>query len=166
MYKYKRLFAFVPMTLCLISSGCMLTPNEGEVISNRNQPVYFGIATGTPNEVVEIQAKNPSSGEWEAIGQMTTFPIPVDANGLQWYLATTEIPVPHAFWQQMNAGNSVFYSAEVRTIGESGNAMAGFQVGTRDWILQNIGPETFEGSFADFLDRVTGDSVQIVTEIE
>lgn len=93
------LAAVATTVVALCSTGCMVTPQDGDYIGNIETagPQVFAGATFQPRERVVIQARHPDGG-WHKIGETRSSSSPyVDANG-EWYIWGAFLEIPEEYW--------------------------------------------------------------------
>lgn len=122
------------LSILSMTSGCMLSPNDGDSVANRSSYVSFKVGT-IGEEHVRIQARNVSTGGWVTIGEMDANIGPIPWDGTDWYVGLKSLRIPNSCWDLHFAGHTVdrvYFTAEVRAITDSGAAVT-FERGFYDW---------------------------------
>jgi len=137
MIPFNRPLAILALSaLALLSSGCMLTPNNGDLVGNRDSLVPFQVTTIGDSGTVTIQARNQTSGAWQDIDHIDTHFGPIHWEGYGWYFGAKSIRIPRSCWKLKFAGHTVdrvYYSADVRAITSDGLRVQTFQGGFFEW---------------------------------
>ncbi len=102
------LFALAPL------SGCMVTPNEGDVLSSISEQVRTAGFTLNPNELIEVQTEHPQFG-WITIGKFKTDSYPRNGFGYDWYSWGGEVQIPK--WAWTATSRQSFPKARIRAFG-------------------------------------------------
>ncbi len=168
-----RIFtAFAFCCLLALQTGCMVTPNTSERVSDRDDGVLVMMATLSPEDV-EIEALNKFTGLWQNIGIVTTNFDSIEFAGRNWIVGSNEIHIPDECWKVRLAGHSldrIYYEAEIRAITESGAEALTFQRGFYDWVLNGLdtiasGDLRLERDASEAASRVNGPTLKIRTDI-
>lgn len=127
--------AFALVIIAISSSGCMLSPNDGDRVANRDTYIPFRVATAGTDGRVTIEAKNQTSGTWQEIGSVDTYLGPIEWEGYDWYIGSNSLQIPRSCWKTLFAGNTVdrvYFKAEIRARAATGNVRT-FRRGFYDW---------------------------------
>jgi hypothetical protein len=106
------------MSVC--STGCMVTPQHGQVLTSTGEEIDFVGATVHPGERLLIQARRVSGSweeeteEWENIGEATTYTSATVLESGEWYLwRDGRVRIPSSSWWYVGDG---LMAAEIRVI--------------------------------------------------
>lgn len=126
--------------LAAANSGCMLSPNNGERLSDRDERFGMSIAT-LQEETVQVQARNQTTGAWQNVGTVETGSSVFPYAGYDWHYGTSNIQVPRECWKLFLAGSSVdriYYRSELRAITSDGYPVATFRNGFFEWFADGL----------------------------
>lgn len=112
----------------LVSTGCMVTPGDGEVVQDRGSIINVVGAGLNPNDTVEIQARLPGYGIWETVGTTRTLHFASSYFGVDFYIYATDVTIPPGLWKP----NDECYQTEVRAIDSTGSLVT-FEAGFGDY---------------------------------
>ena len=172
-FKYlQRFFMLGILGICLSSVGCMIGPNNGDRVANRDTYIAFSGVTLVGGEKVDIQAKDATTGAWKTIDSFHTLDSPASWDGKNWYWGYKSAKIPRSCWKLHILGSvdRVYWSAEVRMVTESGYAMIGFDRGFDNWFYDNLGGAAggpaHNGTPEDFQEQMSGkNSATIYTDV-
>ncbi len=173
MKNIKRVIAVGVLGICLSSAGCMIGPNDGDRVRNRDSYIAFSGVTLVGNERVDIQAKEVATGHWKTIASFHTVDAGANWDGRTWYWGFRSAKVPRECWKLHILGSvdRVYFSAEVRMVTESGYAMIGFERGFERWFYDNLessprASSAHRGTPDEFSEQMAGkSSVTIYTDV-
>jgi hypothetical protein len=85
----------------LLTSSCMLSPNEGHTVSSRTSAVSFSGYHPSPNKVILLQSFDPLSSSFAIIGAAVSASTPSYTYGdVPQHSWSANIVIPSAHWQQ------------------------------------------------------------------
>ena len=97
--RFRHIFCVALLaTACVVSSGCMLSPGNDEVVDSIHRPVYFSGVTLNPNKYVYIYARRNAAASWHYIGYAKAGAVAINYLGNQWYFLKVSRVIPMADW--------------------------------------------------------------------
>jgi len=104
--------------LALCSTGCMMSPQNGQSIGRRSDKVLFAGATLVPGQDILIEAWNWTDGDWEKLADVQTAKeidkyTDQNATWYRWPAVYNDgyVAIPAECWQRIQGG---LYVAKVR----------------------------------------------------
>jgi hypothetical protein len=99
------------LSLCL--TGCLVTPQHGQVLSSTSEEIDFWGATVHAGERLRIEARRESGG-WEEIGSATTADRVMELPSGNWHLwCDISVRIPDRCWVYRGDG---LMEAEIRVV--------------------------------------------------
>jgi hypothetical protein len=145
----------------LMYTGCMVTPGDGENLTNRSDTVEVYGYAANPNESIEIQARRPF-GTWSTVATVDSVGTGSDFFGVDIYSYVADITVPNHLWQVTLGKAGLSYRTEVRALDSTGNALVTYEDGfdTYFWDYDF----TLEGIIQMTQDHGAGDTVTLTSD--
>ena len=89
----------------LLTTGCMTSPYDGEVIGNHiNDTISVSGFLVQPNQQVVLQARAGSSGSWVTVGSAVSKSYSYHWDGVDWHPWHTKITIPRHAWTGIYGG--------------------------------------------------------------
>ena len=164
MKKYSQLSAMSLLVVaCLSFAGCMIGPNDGDRVSDRDDRVLFNCVSNVPGEEVQIQAKNATSGAWQTIDSFHVGTSAAHWNGSSWYFGMKTVSIPRECWKLHLLGSvdRYYFTSEVRLLTENGASMISFKRGFEAWFYERViaeSPVSHEATQEEFNSWMSGKS--------
>lgn len=127
---FKSSLLVCALAACVFSTGCMTTPNTGDVIANKSQTVHFSGWTHTPSEKVDIYAYNFVTNNYQKIGTTYSTSSSVPAFGTEFSYWSKNITIPAQCW----SSPGFFKSSAVLKARSAGADMICWEDGFADYV--------------------------------
>jgi Tol biopolymer transport system component len=82
----------------MATSGCMLTPGDGQNIGSESSLIYFSGYTTKPDTRVYVRAINSLGSQWIHLGTAYSSSAPASLDGLTGYRWNAELTIPQSAW--------------------------------------------------------------------
>ena len=104
--KKSVLVCILLLASAMATSGCMLTPGDGQNIGSESSLIYFTGYTTKPNTRVYVRARDSLDSQWIHLGTAYSSSTPLTLDGLTGYPWNTQLTIPQSAWSGCGSNRS------------------------------------------------------------